>query len=139
MRKRSRSDYLLIEILIAVFFLMVSLTILAQVFGRTRKMALRSAAETEALAAAQNTLELAAASEDVEQSLTEQGFTLYHGVWTKNEADWTLLVSGGYEESATGRLWSGDLTAYMDETDLNQARQKDAALFTLPCVWYRGE
>lgn len=138
MKKRSHSDYLLIEVLIAVFFLMLSLTILVQVFGRTRKMASRAAAETEALTEAQNVAAGIAASEDPEGSLDEQGFVLYHGVFSKSGDGWSLMVSGSYEDTAAGRMWSGDLTAYVTENDLNQARQEETKLFTLPCVWYRG-
>ena len=138
MKKRSHSDYLLIEILIAVFFLMLSLTVLVQVFGKTRRMAARAAAETEALAAAQNTAAELAASDDPEESLNGQGFTLYHGVWTKSGEGWSLLVSGSFEDTEAGRLWSGDLTAYSSDMNPDRANQEEAVLFTLPCVWYRG-
>ena len=139
MRKRNRSDYLLIEILIAVFFLMLTLTVLVRVFSVSRNMAVRSQVETEALAEAQNIVERMYGLEDPSDLLEELGFAPSHGSWTRVHPEYQLMVVGAYVPAEAGQIWEGSVTAYVSaEREENQGRQEAVELFTLPCVWYRG-
>ena len=54
---RNRSNVLLVEILIAVLFFMLSATVLVRVFVTARNMTVRAGVETRALAEAQNVAE----------------------------------------------------------------------------------
>ncbi len=139
MRKRNRSDYLLIEILIAVFFLMLTLTVLVRVFSLSRTLAVRSQIETDALAEAQNIVDRIYGQEDPDQLLNEMGFVNSHGYWTQNKGDYFLMVTGAYTLQETGRIWEGTMSAYISEQRENQVRQEGVELFKLPCVWYRGD
>ena len=57
MRNRNRSNVLLVEILIAVLFFMLSATVLVRVFVTARNMTVRSGVESVAVADAQNVAE----------------------------------------------------------------------------------
>jgi len=139
MTKRNRSDYLLIEILIAVFFLMLTLTVLVRVFSVSRNMAVRSQVETEALSEAQNIVERLYGCEDPAPVLEELGFVSSHGSWTRYHNDYQLMVAGDNVPLEGGRLWEGNVYAYVsDQREENQGRQEAIELFMLPCVWYRG-
>ena len=138
MRKRNRSDYLLIEILIAVFFLMITLTVLVRIFSLTRNMAVRSHVETESLAEAQNIAEKMYGQEEPQKVLEEMGFINSHGYWTRSNEDYSLMVSGNYLPQEAGELFEGSITAYVSEQAENQGRQEGVELFSLPLTWYRG-
>ena len=138
MRRRNRSDYLLIEILIAVFFLMITLTVLVQVFAQSSKMADRARIETQALSESQNILESITASEDPVEELTSLGFVEAHGYYTQAMDGYSVMVSGEYTEQETGKMWDGVLNAYVSQQDPEQGRQEAVELFSLPLTWYRG-
>ena len=57
MGNRNRSNVLLVEILIAVLFFMLSAVVLVQVFATSRNLTTRAGVETRALAEAQNVTE----------------------------------------------------------------------------------
>ena len=138
MRRRNRSDYLLIEILIAVFFLMITLTVLVQVFAQSSKMADRARIETMALSESQNILESITASEDPVEELTSLGFAEAHGYFTQAKDGYSVMVFGEYTEQETGKMWDGVLNAYVSQQDSGQGRQEAVELFSLPLTWYRG-
>ena len=139
MRKRNRSDLLLVEILIAVLFFMLSLTVLVQVFAYSRNLTVRARAKTEALAAAQNVADGIIAAEDPEAALTQMEFTCSHGVWTRNYGEFSLLASGEDSPREAGSLWEGEVKACYNSSDSLQERTEADVLFALPCVRYRGD
>ena len=69
MRNRNRSNVLLVEILIAVLFFMLSATVLVRVFVTARNMTVRSGVESVAVADAQNVAESLYAAGDIDQAL----------------------------------------------------------------------
>ena len=137
MRKRNRSDLLLVEILIAVLFFMLSLTALIQVFALSRNMTVRAQTKTQALSAAQNVADSIITAGDTEKVLEEMGFTSSHGVWTRDFGDFSLIASGTGQPQGEGTLWEGTVTAYYNSKALMQERPEKNILFTLPCVRYR--
>ena len=68
---KNRSNVLLVEILIAVLFFMLSATVLVRVFVTARNMTLRAGVETQALAEAQNVAETLYAAEDPAEALEQ--------------------------------------------------------------------
>ena len=134
MSGKNRSNVLLVEILIALLFFMLSATILVRVFASAREMSARSGVETRALAEAQNMADLICASEDVEAALEEQGFASSHGVWTRDDGEYTLYVEGAPQPSENGALWQGTVRAYYKKR--GEGARGDEELFALRCLRY---
>ena len=136
MRDRNRADLLLVEILIAVFFFMLSLTVLVQLFAAARNTVLRANAETVALQEAQNILEELYGSADAETLLTGEGFISSHGVYTKQYEDYSLLVELSEKKENAGMMKSARLMAYPNLRPVGRSSTEVEALFVLPCIWY---
>ena len=137
MGSRNRSNVLLVEILIAVLFFMLSATVLVQVFAAARNMTVRAGVETQALAEAQNVAEALYAADDPEAALEAMQFKLYHGAWSRSDGDITLYVESEENPTDAGAIWSGTVRAFYHSRNLNLARQEDDELFALPCARYR--
>lgn len=138
MRNRSRSNVLLVEILIAVLFFMLSATVLVRVFISARNLTVRSGVESEALAEAQNVAETLVAAEDVDATLTAMAFSSSHGTWVKDCGEYSLYVSGATEPTNAGELWSGEVSAFYKLRNPDDARVTDEELFSLACSRYEG-
>ena len=104
-KNRSKSNVLLVEILIAVLFFMLSATVIVNVFVTSRNMTVRSGVETEAIQEAQNVAEAIYAAEDIDQLMQELGFRSAHATWTKDYGDYTLYVSGELQSAGYGEIW----------------------------------
>lgn len=135
MSGRNRSNVLLVEILIAVLFFMLSAVVLVRVFAAARNMSVRSGVETRALAEAQNVADIVCAAQDVDAALQEGGFVSSHGVWTRDDGDYTLYIEGGIQPCENGSFWQGEVRAYYKKSVGNGVRS-DEALFALPCLRY---
>ncbi|MBQ1310760.1 MAG: hypothetical protein IIY55_02840 [Blautia sp.] len=138
MRKRNRSDLMLVEILIGVFFFMLSLTVLVQVFAKSRNLTVKAEVETKALAQAQNVIESIYNTEDPLKNLQEMGFLNSHGVWVQDLQSYSLMATMENVPAEAGTLWRGEIKAFYNLRDLEKDRQEAEMLFSLPCVWYRG-
>ena len=138
MRNRNRSNVLLVEILIAVLFFMLSATVLVKVFVTARNMTVRSGVESLAVADAQNVAETLYAAEDIDGKLEELGFYSYHGAWTLDRGDYTLYVEGKAEPAEAGELWSGTVSAFYKVRNPDAARAEDEQLVSLTCTRYKG-
>lgn len=137
MGKRNRSNVLLVEILIAVLFFMLSATVLIQVFASSRNMTVKAGVQTKALAQAQNVADLLVASADPASALGDAGFLSAHGVWTRDDGEYTLYVEGGMTETEAGELWEGSVRAFQKKRNTGEARPQDEELFSLPWASYR--
>ena len=138
MRKRNRSDLMLVEILIGVFFFMLSLTVLVQVFAKSRNLTVKAEVETKALAQAQNVIESIYNTEDPLKNLQEMGFLNSHGVWVQDLQSYSLMATMENVPAEAGTLWRGEIKAFYNLRDLEKDRQEAEMLFSLPCAWYRG-
>lgn len=138
MRNRNRSNILLVEILIAVLFFMLSATVLVKVFVTARNMTVRSGVESMAVVDAQNVAESIYAAEDVGQLLEGMGFHSSHGSWTLDRGDYTLYVDGNTKPTETGELWSGTVRAFYKLRNPDAVRAEDEELFSLTCTRYKG-
>ena len=138
MGNKNRSNVLLVEILIAVLFFMLSATVLVRVFATSRNLTVRSGVETLALTEAQNVAETLCAARDPEAELEAMEFASSHGSWTRDYGDYTLYVTGEYEPAGAGQIWAGEVSAYYRLRNPDDARQANTLLFTLPCTQYKG-
>ncbi len=138
MRSKSRSNVLLVEILIAVLFFMLSATVLMRVFAAARNLTVRSGVESRALTEAQNVAEALYASEDVEQTLSQLQFASSHGTWSKDCGEYSLYVTAETQPTGAGEVWSGSVSAFYKLRDPDAARAADEELFRLPCAKYKG-
>ena len=136
MGNRNRSNVLLVEILIAVLFFMLSATVLVQVFATSRNLTTRAGVETRALGEAQNVTEAMYAAKDPEAALEAMGFSSAHGSWTRDYGDYTLYVECGETDIDAGTLWQAEVSALYHHRNADLARQEDDELFTLPCARY---
>lgn len=139
MGKKNRSNVLLVEILIAVLFFMLSATVLVQVFVTARNLTVRAGVETRALAEAQNIADALCVADDPEASLEAMEFMKSHGAWTRGKGDYTLYVTFDEIPAGAGTMWQGEVKAFYSIRNITQARQEDEELFSLPCARYRGE
>ena len=138
MRSKNRSNILLVEILIAVLFFMLSATVLVRVFVTARNMTVRSGVESVAVADAQNVAASLYAAGDIDQALSDMGFYSSHGAWTLDRGDYTLYVDGKAEPTEAGELWSGTVSAFYKLRNPDAARAEDEQLFSLTCTRYKG-
>ncbi len=138
MSNRNRSNVLLLEILIAVLFFMLSATVLVKVFVTARNMTVRSGVQSAAIAEAQNVAETLYAADDIEQTLADQGFSSYHGAWSKDCGDYSLYVDGSSVPAGPGELWTGSVSAFYKLRNPDAARAEDEQLFSLTCTRYKG-
>ena len=138
MRNNNRSNILLVEILIAVLFFMLSATVLMRVFGAARNMTVRSGVEARALNEAQNVAEALYAADDVETAMAEMKFVSSHGSWSKDCGDYSLYVTGETQPTGAGEVWSGTVSAFYKLRDPDASRAEDEELFALPCAKYKG-
>lgn len=137
MDNRNRSNVLLVELLIAIFFFMIAATVVLQVFAAARNMTARAVTESHALAEAQNVADALIAAEQPELALEAMEFRAAHGIWTRAYGDYTLYVEGADVPQAAGTLWQGTVRAYYSLRTEDQARQEGEELFALPCAKYR--
>ena len=137
MSKNNRSNVLLVEILIAVLFFMLSATVLVRVFVTARNMTVRAGVETRALSEAQSVADILHEAGDVDEKLEEMAFIGAHGVWTKSYGDYTIYVQGESQPAGAGTLWQGTVRAFYSMRNVDVARQEDEELFALPCAHYR--
>ena len=137
MRNNNRSNVLLVEILIAVLFFMLSATVLVQVFSTSHNMTVRAGVETLALSEAQSVADALAASEDAGATLEAMQFTIAHGAWTRDYGDYTLYVEGAEQPTPAGVMWQGQVRAFSNQYTLEAALKGDSELLSLPCARYR--
>ena len=137
MKSRNRSNVLLVEILIAVLFFMLSATVLVRVFATSRNLTVRSGIESLALAEAQDVAETIYAAEDIDRAMADMQFTSMHGAWSKNCGDYSLYVTGGTVPAGAGELWTGTVSAFYRQGETTVETLGEGELFTLTCTRYR--
>ena len=138
MKSGNRSNVLLVEILIAVLFFMLSATVLVQVFITARNMTVRSGVESVAIAEAQNVAETIYAADDIDEALSAMSFRNMSGAWSKDCGDYSLVVYGDETPTEAGRLWSGTVTAFYQQGVQTVETLGEGELFSLTCIRYKG-
>ena len=126
MGKGNQLNTLLVEIMIAVLFFALSSTVVLETFVVTRNQSRLADVYNVALMEAQNIADKLYASDEVEQTLAENGFTQEGDVWTYVEEIYNLRVTVAEEETDAGVLLKAEVSAV----------HQDEAILTLPCSRY---
>ncbi len=123
MRTGSRSNALLVELLIVVMFFMLASTILLRVFVSSRQQSGRSEMLTRSLAEAQNVADLLYAAGDPEELLGSLGFTREDALWVRMDENYRIEALIAEEKEAAGTF----------RRQTVQVSANGETLFSLPC------
>ena len=97
-REGSRANALLVELLLVIFFFMLSAAILVQMFADARHKSLEARAATAAISEAQNCAEDLYSQDDPEDWLSRNGFTNDGGnQWKRDYESFSLIIEKEYE------------------------------------------
>ena len=118
MREGSRSNELLVELLLVIFFFMISAAILVQVFADAKLKSRTAHATNASMLEAQNIAEDLYDAENPETVLDGYGFTAEDGGWTLEKDGYTLKVTLRTEETASGMLRTYDISGIEGEETL---------------------
>ena len=146
MNTGNRMNTLLVELLIVVFFFMLGVSVLMQVFGKAHEFSEEAGQITEALARAQSVSDRLYLSEDPEKELYRQGFSPCNPDRMKELED----LPSGYDSMT---FFESDAEGYTLLAGLQQADEaadtegmlyrmqvsivrNDTVLATLPCSHY---
>lgn len=127
MKSGSRSNALLVELLIVVMFFMLSSTVLLDLYATSRNQSVRAGALTTALNEAQSVADRLYTAEDVEAALREMGFEKQEDAWRKNGVICEIKVAASSQATDSGVLLRQEVSAV----------QGDETYFTLPVVRYQ--
>ena len=122
MKSGSRANAVLVELLLVIFFFMLSSAILVQLYADAKLRSRTAEATNSSMLEAQNIAEDLYATDDPEAVLTEYGFTEQDGVWVQEKKGYTLKVTPRIEETESGLLRTYDVSGL----------EGDKVLLTLP-------
>ena len=118
MKSRSRSNTLLIELLLVIFFFMCSAGILVQIFASAKLKSRTAHTINASMLEAENIAEDLYASDDPDTVLASYGFTGQDGSWELQKDGYLLKVVLKSEETETGTLRSYEITGVQGEQTL---------------------
>ena len=118
MKNGSRSNALLVELLLVIFFFMISAAILVQVFADAKMKSANAKAMNASMLDAQNIAEDLYASEDPDAVLTAYGFTAENGSWVLEKDGYLLRVTLQAEQTETGELRTYEIAGIRDGNTL---------------------
>ena len=126
MKSRSRSNTLLIELLLVIFFFMCSAGILVQIFASAKLKSKTAHTINASMLAAESIAEDLYASDDPDAVLASYGFIARDGSWELQKDGYLLKVVSQSEETESGTLRSYEITGV----------QGEQMLITLPSTRY---
>ena len=129
MKSGSRANALLVELLIVIFFFMLTSVILVQLFADAKIRSVTARATNSAMLETQNIAEELYAAEDPEGFLGQMGFTGEAGEWILQRNDYVLHVAPTVENMPGGVLKTWEI----------RATRNDQVLITLPSTRYLPE
>lgn len=118
MKEGGRANALLVELLLVIFFFMISAAILAQVFADAKLKSRTAAATNSAMLEGQNIAEDLYGADDPEAVLKEYGFTSEGDVWILEQKGYTLKVTPKIEETDSGTLRTYEVAGIEGEKTL---------------------
>ena len=118
MKNGSRSNALLVELLLVIFFFMISAAILVQVFADAKMKSENAKAMNASMLDAQNIAEDLYASEDPDAVLTSYGFAAENGSWVLEKDGYLLKVTLQAEQTETGELRTYEIAGIRDGNTL---------------------
>ena len=131
MKEGSRANALLVELLLVIFFFMISAAILVQVYADAKLKSRTAHATNFSMIEAQNVAEDLYAAENPEAVLTEYGFTKEGDSWSLEKDGYFLRVALREEETDSGLLRTYDVSG-VEITRNQSGEEKENILLTLP-------
>ena len=126
MREGGRANALLVELLLVILFFMLSATTIVELFAGAKHKTIQACATSTAITEAENIADDLYGTDDPDAVLTGLGFCETDGVWTLEEAEYTLTVTGKEEDTEAGVLRTFTVSATGDGKEL----------FSLPSTRY---
>ncbi|MBO4470741.1 MAG: hypothetical protein J5841_03220 [Clostridia bacterium] len=114
MKNRSRANALLVELLLVIFFFMISAAILVQVFADAKLKSRTAKATNASMLEAQNIAEDLYAAEDPDAVLASYGFAAEDGSWVLEKDGYLLKVTLQEETTETGELRTYEIAGVKD-------------------------
>ena len=118
MKESGRANALLVELLLVIFFFMISAAILVQVYADAKLKSRTAQATNAAMLEGQNIAEDLYGSDDPEAVLKDYGFTSQDGVWTLEKKGYVLKVTPKVEETDSGTLRTYEVAGLEGEKTL---------------------
>jgi hypothetical protein len=122
MKEGGRANALLVELLLVIFFFMISAAILVQVYGDAKLKSRTAHATNYSMIEAQNIAEDLYGSDDPDAVLAEYGFTAEGDAWVLQKDGYKLQVTLKNEETESGTLRTYNVSGM----------EKDQVLINLP-------
>ena len=135
MKEGSRANALLVELLLVIFFFMISAAILVQVFADAKLKSRTAHATNASMLEAQNVAEDLYATDDPDAVLAGYGFTAQDGSWVLEKDGYLLKVTLRNEESDSGVLRTYDVCGVEKVRDQSGA-ETEKTLLTIPSARY---
>ena len=127
MKSGSRSNALLVELLIVIMFFMLSSTVLLDIYFTSRNQSVRAGALTTALNEAQSVADQLYTADDPEAALVEMGFEKQEDVWQKAGTMCEIKVTALAVPTECGMMLRHEVSAV----------QGEETYFTLPVARYQ--
>ena len=118
MKEGSRANALLVELLLVVFFFMISAAILVQVFADARLKSRTAHATNASMLEAENIADELYAAKDPDVVLADYGFAAEDGGWVLQKDGYLLKVTLREEETEAGTLRTYDVSGIEGENIL---------------------
>ena len=126
MKSGSRSNALLVELLIVIAFFMIAGTTLLEVFTKAWEQGGHAGIVTHAINEAQNVAEHLYAAHDGQSELEALGFSLDGTMWVRDDGSY-LLEAQSETQMRTGGVWRKQEV---------RVTLEDETILTLPCSKY---
>ena len=130
MKEGSRANALLVELLLVIFFFMISAAILVQVYADAKLKSRTAHATNFSMLDAQNIAEDIYGSDDPDAVLAEYGFKAVGDTWVLEKDGYELHVTKQDEETASGTLRTYNVSG-VERTNAS-GEEKVNVLLTLP-------
>ena len=118
MKEGSRANALLVELLLVIFFFMISAAILVQVFADARLKSRTAHATNASMLEAENIADELYAAKDPDAVLADYGFVAEDGGWVLQKDGYLLKVTLREEETEAGTLRTYDVSGIEGENIL---------------------
>ena len=135
MKEGSRANALLVELLLVIFFFMISAAILVQVFADAKLKSRTAHATNASMLEAQNVAEDLYATDDPDAVLAGYGFTAQDDCWVLEKDGYLLKVTLRSEETDSGVLRTYDVCGVEKVRD-QSGTETEKTLLMIPSARY---
>ena len=135
MKEGSRANALLVELMLVIFFFMISAAILVQVFADAKLKSRTAHATNASMLEAQNIAEDLYAANDPDEVLADYGFTAQDNGWVLEKEGYYLKVSLSEKETEEGVLRTYEVSG-VERIHDHSGTEKEQTILTLPSARY---